>query len=136
MRQRKSINQINVVPYIDVMLVLLVIFMVTAPLVTPGEITLPTVGQKLTVPTSPLHVVLRRNGAYALRDERSGGSEQTLSRERLINAVKQRVLARPDQAVVIEADKGVLYDDVVTILDVLKQNGADKVGLLVQPPQK
>ena len=136
MRQRKSINQINVVPYIDVMLVLLVIFMVTAPLITPGEITLPTVGQKLTVPVSPLHVVLRPRGVYALRDERTGGSEQTLNRERLINAVRERVLAHPEQAVVIEADKGVPYGDVVTILDVLKQNGAEHVGLLVQPPQK
>ena len=53
-RPRKSMNQINVVPYIDVMLVLLVIFMVTAPLVNPGEIELPSVGSKLTAPSAPL----------------------------------------------------------------------------------
>ena len=57
-RPRKSINQINVVPYIDVMLVLLVIFMVTAPLVSPGEIELPSVGSKLTTPVLPLEVTL------------------------------------------------------------------------------
>ena len=59
-RARKSINQINVVPYIDVMLVLLVIFMVTAPLITPGEIELPSVGSKLTVRSQPLKVTARR----------------------------------------------------------------------------
>jgi biopolymer transport protein TolR len=57
-RARKPINQINVVPYIDVMLVLLVIFMITAPLVAPGEIELPSVGSKLTVPVDPLNVRL------------------------------------------------------------------------------
>jgi len=60
-RPRKAINQINVVPYIDVMLVLLVIFMVTAPLVSPGEIELPSVGSKLTTPVQPLEVTLRND---------------------------------------------------------------------------
>ena len=63
--RRKAINQINVVPYIDVMLVLLVIFMVTAPLISPGEIELPRVGSKLTAPVQPLEVTLRN-------DNRSG----------------------------------------------------------------
>ncbi len=61
---RKPINQINVVPYIDVMLVLLVIFMVTAPLVAPGEIELPSVGSKLIVPVQPLEVTTRRQVAF------------------------------------------------------------------------
>jgi biopolymer transport protein TolR len=64
-RARKSINQINVVPYIDVMLVLLVIFMVTAPLVAPGEIELPSVGSKLTVPAQPLEVRLNKDGTLS-----------------------------------------------------------------------
>ena len=67
-RPRKSINQINVVPYIDVMLVLLVIFMITAPLITPGEITLPSVGSKLTTPVSPLQIPIRRDGSLWLKE--------------------------------------------------------------------
>ena len=57
-RTRKAINQINVVPYIDVMLVLLVIFMITAPLINPGEIELPSVGSSRKAPVSPLEVIL------------------------------------------------------------------------------
>ena len=68
-RARKSINQINVVPYIDVMLVLLVIFMVTAPLISPGEIELPSVGSKLTTPVQPLEVTLRNDTSLWLRDQ-------------------------------------------------------------------
>ena len=59
-RPRKSINQINVVPYIDVMLVLLVIFMITAPLITQGEIKIPSVGGTLTTPVTPMHIQIRR----------------------------------------------------------------------------
>ena len=65
-RARKTINQINVVPYIDVMLVLLVIFMVTAPLINPGEIELPSVGSRLTAPAQPLEVTLRTDGTLLL----------------------------------------------------------------------
>ena len=68
-RPRKSINQINVVPYIDVMLVLLVIFMVTAPLVNPGEIELPSVGSKLVAPAAPLELTLRSDGRWWLEDK-------------------------------------------------------------------
>jgi biopolymer transport protein TolR len=136
-RPRKSINQINVVPYIDVMLVLLVIFMVTAPLITPGEIELPTVGSKPAVPQSPLHVFVDKKGALSLRDERSGTSVKARNRQDLATLIQQKLGARPDQPVVIEADKDVPYGDVVAILDLLKQtSGTGKVGLLVQPPQK
>ena len=72
-RPRKSINQINVVPYIDVMLVLLVIFMVTAPLINPGEIELPSVGSTLTAPAQPLEVTLNTDGTLSLQDQQAGG---------------------------------------------------------------
>ena len=69
MRPRKSINQMNVVPYIDVMLVLLVIFMVTAPLINPGQVELPSVGQKLNVPVSPIEITILQDGrAYSIKD--------------------------------------------------------------------
>ena len=131
-RPRKSINQINVVPYIDVMLVLLVIFMITAPLVAPGEIQLPSVGTKLTPPVQPLEVTLRNNVLY-LRDRASNGPERRVSKDDLV----AEVLAKQheaDQAVVIAADAKAPYQDVLNVLALLQQNGVRKVGLLARPP--
>ncbi len=71
-RSRKAINQMNVVPYIDVMLVLLVIFMVTAPLINPGQVELPSVGSRLAVPVQPLEVTLRTDQSLWLRDGATG----------------------------------------------------------------
>ena len=133
MRTRKTINQINVVPYIDVMLVLLVIFMVTAPLITPGEIELPSVGSKPAVPVAPLQVKVYRNGDVGLRDMHQGGREQRMSLQELIARIGDKQSGTNVQAVVIEADKGVVYDRVVAVLDALQRGGAQKVGLLVQP---
>ncbi len=131
-RPRKSINQINVVPYIDVMLVLLVIFMVTAPLVSPGEIELPSVGSKLTTPVLPLEVTLRNDQLW-LRDQAANTPAARVSREELV----VRVLAkqgRQEQPVVIAADKNARYEDVLSVLDLLQRNGVKKVGLLARPP--
>jgi biopolymer transport protein TolR len=129
---RKPINQINVVPYIDVMLVLLVIFMVTAPLVAPGEIELPSVGSKLTVPVQPLKVRLEGK-SITLADETTKGSPRRVTQEQLVTSVlaAQGAGERP---VVIEADKNARYQDVLDILDVLQRNGVKKVGLMARPP--
>jgi biopolymer transport protein TolR len=135
-RPRKSINQINVVPYIDVMLVLLVIFMVTAPLVAPGEIELPSVGSRLTVPAQPLKVTLNTDGTLALLDQQAGGAEATLSREALVGRIRAKQAKLPDQPVVIAADRNARYEDVLGVLDLLQQNGIRKVGLLARPPAK
>jgi len=133
MRARKSINQINVVPYIDVMLVLLVIFMVTAPLITPGEIELPSVGQKPAVPLAPLQVRVYRDGAVTLRDMQSGGRETPrMGVNDLVARVAEKQSGSNAQAVVIEADRDVRYDQVVNVLDALQRGGATKVGLLVK----
>jgi len=132
MRRHRPIAQINVVPYIDVMLVLLVIFMITAPLVAPGEIQLPTVGSKLTVPVQPLEITLRNNTLF-LRDRSVNAPEQRVSRDDLV----ARVLARQqqqDQPVVIAADRNAKYEDVLAVLDVLQRNGVRRVGLLARPP--
>ena len=134
-RQRKAINQINVVPYIDVMLVLLIIFMVTAPLISPGEIELPSVGSKLTVPMQPLEVTLRNDNSIWLRDQASAGtSADRVSRDELVARIVAKQQRSPDQGVVIAADKNARYDDVLTILDLLQRNGVKKVGLLARPP--
>ena len=133
-RSRKPINQINVVPYIDVMLVLLVIFMVTAPLVNPGEIQLPTVGSALTTPVDPMEVTIRADGRYFLRDVAAKGPLTPIrSVEDLAATIVQRQAERPNQPVVINADVGTRYENVVRVLDVLQRNKVQRVGLLARP---
>jgi len=132
-RVRKPINQINVVPYIDVMLVLLVIFMVTAPLVTPGQIELPSVGSKLVAPVLPLEVTLGPNKSLALLDQATKVSQTRLTKEQLVARVLEKQQGGQEQAVVIKADKNARYEDVIEILDLLQRNGVRKVGLLARP---
>ena len=132
-RPRKSINQINVVPYIDVMLVLLIIFMVTAPLISPGEIELPSVGTTLAQPAQPLEVTLRNDKSLWLRDQATNAPAARVTEDELV----ARILAKQGQQVqpvVIAADKSARYEDVLRILDLLQQNGVKKVGLLARPP--
>src|SRR5215471_10486928 len=119
MRHRKSINQINVVPYIDVMLVLLVIFMVTAPLINPGIVELPSVGSKLVAPSSPLEVTLRTDQSLWLREGVS--PPQRVSRAELVARLRDRQSRNPNQAVVIAADRAVRYEEVIGVLDVLQR---------------
>ncbi len=133
-RTRKSMNQINVVPYIDVMLVLLVIFMVTAPLVNPGEIELPSVGSRLVAPAQPLEVTLRTDGTITLRDQQAGGPATAMSRDELVARIRAKQAKLPDQPVVIAADRAARYEDVLGVLDLLQRNGVRKVGLLARPP--
>ena len=131
-RARKSINQINVVPYIDVMLVLLVIFMVTAPLVSPGEIELPSVGSRLVAPVQPLEVTLRTDMSLMLRDQSTNSPAVRVTREDLVARIVARQ-AKQEQPVVVAADKGARYEDVLGVLDLLQRNGVKKVGLLARP---
>ena len=133
-RHRKSINQINVVPYIDVMLVLLVIFMVTAPLVAPGEIELPSVGSKLTVPVQPLEVTIQAKNVLLLTDRASKGAAVRVSKEDLLARVLAKQQPGQEQPVVIAADGKATYQDVLDILDLLQRSGVKKVGLLARPP--
>jgi len=126
-------NQINVVPYIDVMLVLLVIFMVTAPLVNPGQIELPQVGKTSAPPVQPLEVSIRSDKSIWLRDRSQGSNEIKVTRGDLVKAVREKQKANPDQAVVIAADKDVRYEAVLEVMDTLQQNQVKKVGLLAKP---
>ena len=135
-RPRKSINQINVVPYIDVMLVLLVIFMVTAPLISPGEIELPSVGRALPTPVEPLTVTLNPDGTLTLADARGGGGGTRVSRDELVAGVRARQAKSPDQPVVIEAGKDARYQDVLDVLDLLQRNDVKRVGLLARAQPK
>jgi len=128
----KPMSQINVVPYIDVMLVLLVIFMITAPLMNPGQIDLPSVGKSLAPPIAPLVVVIRKDTTLALRDLGNSDQELDVSRAELITLLKQKQARNAEQSVVISADKNVRYEEVINVMDVLKQQQIQKVGLLVQ----
>ena len=130
-RPRKAINQINVVPYIDVMLVLLVIFMVTAPLINPGEMQLPSVGSKLTTPVSPLEIRISADQTLTFHEAPSGPIK--MSRDDIIARIRDRQARNPDQAVVIYADGTIPYKAVMEVLDMLQRNRIAKVGLMARP---
>jgi biopolymer transport protein TolR len=125
-------SQINVVPYIDVMLVLLVIFMVTAPMMNPGQVDLPSIGKALTPPTAPLEVIIKKDNSLALRDHASADAEHEVSSEEMVITIKQKQAANAEQPVVISADKNVRYEEVIKVMDVLQRQQVKKVGLLTQ----
>lgn len=126
---RRLKNEINVVPYIDVMLVLLVIFMVTAPLITPGLINLPTVGQADQIPSTPLEIQLEADGKLGLRMREAGAEVESINRADLVSAVLGRLT--PDTPVVIAADGKVPYEEVMKVMDTLRAAGVARLGLLV-----
>jgi len=82
-RTRKQVAQINVVPMIDVMLVLLVIFMVTAPFINPGQVDLPSVGKTAQPPAQPLEILIKESGEYRLRNRATGGAERVVAKAAL-----------------------------------------------------
>jgi biopolymer transport protein TolR len=134
MRRRKLMNEINVVPYVDVMLVLLVIFMVTAPLITPGLVELPSVAKSSQPPEAPLEVIIRPDQSLLLRERVKGqGVDRTVNMQQLIAGVKERQRRSPDQAVVISADKDVRYEAVLKVMDELQRADVKRVGLMVKP---
>jgi biopolymer transport protein TolR len=126
-------SEINVVPYIDVMLVLLIIFMVAAPLINPGQIDLPQSGQRLQPAVAPLEVRVRANGDLAFVNRAGAGDEIRVSRQQLVTMVRDAQRATPDQAVVISGDRNVRYEEVLQVLDVLQRNQVKRVGLLARP---
>ncbi len=132
-RHPRLMNQINVVPYIDVMLVLLVIFMVTAPLMNPGSIDLPSIGKTSAPPAAPIEISIRVGGGLSITDRDISGAERPVSRDELIKMIKNKQAKKPNQPVVISADKDVKYEAVIQVMDLLQQNQVKKVGLLAKP---
>ena len=126
-RKRRMMNQINVVPYIDVTLVLLVIFMVTAPMTNPGVIDLPKVGQSLKQPSAPIVVTVKKDGSLELDGDK-------IQRDQLLGKVKAK-LKNKESAVVVAGDEKAEYKNIVQILDLLQTNKIEKVGLLTKPAQ-
>jgi biopolymer transport protein TolR len=125
-KHRRMMNQINVVPYIDVMLVLLVIFMVTAPLTNPGVVELPQVGQALKQASTPLVVSIQRNGKAEI-------DGKTMERDELLFEIRSRLEKDPQRSVVVAADEKVEYGKVAEVMDMLKMAKVEKVGLLFEP---
>jgi biopolymer transport protein TolR len=130
--RRRALADINVVPYIDVMLVLVVILMVAAPFVNPSLVNLPTVGRSSRAPDRPLEIVIRANGSLSLRE---GSKEIASDMPGAIDAIRQRQAVRKDAPtpVVIAADRDVKYDHVMKAMDALQRAGVQRVGLSVKP---
>ena len=126
-------SQINVVPYIDVMLVLLVIFMVTTPMFSPGVVNLPSVGKAAQVDREPIQVVIDATGQFSVSEK--GEQEAVASLGALSEALARRTggdIARP---VVISADKTIAYEKVMDAMRQLQKDGYPHIGLLVKPEQ-
>jgi biopolymer transport protein TolR len=129
------VNEINVVPYIDVMLVLLVIFMVTAPLVPPGEIQLPTAGASTAADNKYIEVQVLADGTMRLRTGNTGdSSERSIVQAELESGVRalQAEFGEAPLPVVISGDRAVRYERIIEILDKLKQMNVGRVGLMVK----
>jgi biopolymer transport protein TolR len=135
-RGRRTINEINMVPFIDVMLVLLIIFMVTAPLITPSMINLPSVGKADRSPDKFVQVLIDKDAKLQVKDGMSNASAQDTTKERLVDRVRQLQGAPGADGkaapVVISADKNVKYESVVEVMDRLQRAGIERVGLSVQ----
>jgi biopolymer transport protein TolR len=124
-RKRRMMNQINVVPYIDVTLVLLVIFMVTAPMTNPGLVELPKVGQAMKQVGAPIVVTVQKDGMAQIEGK-------SYSRDKLLFEIKKQLKTK-DRPVVVAADEKTQYGKVIEVMDLLKQAKVDKVGLLFKP---
>lgn len=141
-RGRRAINEVNMVPFIDVMLVLLIIFMVTAPLITPSLIELPSIGQASKQPDRIIQIVIGKDERLELRHK----DKSSPVRLEALAAAVRRAQTEPDAdsrsggspqpvsstAVVISADKSVQYERVVRVIDTLQRAGIQRVGLSVQ----
>jgi biopolymer transport protein TolR len=128
-RGRRTISEINMVPFIDVMLVLLIIFMVTAPMITPSMVDLPSVGKAAKQPDQVVQVVIQKDERLELV---SNGKTDSATLGSVAASVKRLVGDGTNTAVVISADRSVKYEVVVKIMDSLQRAGIARVGLSVQ----
>ena len=129
-RRRRAVSEINMVPFIDVMLVLLIIFMVSAPLITTGVVDLPSVGKSRQRPASVIEVVVGTDEKLRLSVDK--GEPQPISLQQLAGRVKAAQGERQDVPVVISADRQVRYESVVKVMDSLQRAGVQRVGLSVK----
>ena len=128
-RGRRTINEINMVPFIDVMLVLLIIFMVTAPMITPSVIDLPSVGKAAKQPDQVIQIVVQRDESLEMVND---NKTSKINFDNLANTVQMAQTGQKNSAVVISADRNVKYETVVKVMDTLQRAGIQRVGLSVQ----
>jgi biopolymer transport protein TolR len=131
-RGRRTISEINMVPFIDVMLVLLIIFMVTAPLISPSMIDLPSVGKAAKQPDAIIQIIIQKDDSLEIK---SGKAQENSARAAIGSVaaqVKKLQAGSANTAVVISADKAVKYETVVAVMDKLQRAGIARVGLSVQ----
>jgi biopolymer transport protein TolR len=128
-RGRRTINEINMVPFIDVMLVLLIIFMVTAPMITPSMVDLPSVGKAAKQPDQVIQIVVQKDGSLEMVND---SKTQKTNLDNLANTVRVAQTGQANSAVVISADRNVKYETVVKVMDTLQRAGIQRVGLSVQ----
>ncbi len=128
-RGRRAMNEINMVPFIDVMLVLLIIFMVTAPLITPGVINVPSAGESSKAPDKRIDVQIDAEGQLSLAGEvrREGISEQEA-----VAAIKSALADNPELPVMLAADSELRYQQVMSMMKQLREAGVQRVGLAVR----
>jgi biopolymer transport protein TolR len=129
-RRRRAISEINMVPFIDVMLVLLIIFMVSAPLITTGIVDLPSVGKAQQRPPRVVEVVVGADERIRLRVDQQEAGSATLAQ--LAARVREAQGGAADTPVVISADRQLKYDTVVRVMDTLQRAGIRRVGLAVR----
>jgi biopolymer transport protein TolR len=134
-RGRRTISEINMVPFIDVMLVLLIIFMVTAPLITPSMIDLPSVGKAPKQPDAVIQIIIQKDESLELKQLPAGTESARSAINTVADQVKKLQAGQSGVAVVISADKSVKYETVVAVMDKLKRAGIERVGLSVQLAQ-
>ena len=128
--RRRTISEINMVPFIDVMLVLLIIFMVSAPLITTGLVDLPSVGKSQQRPDRVIEVIIGSNESLRIRID--GKEPQSVPLRSLATRVRELQAGNANTPVVIAADKAVKYEAVVRAMDSLQRAGVLRVGLAVK----
>ncbi len=131
---RRTISDINMVPFIDVMLVLLIIFMVTAPLLTPSMIDVPSVGKASTAPEQVITLEIDKELRIVIKSKTSGqdhNSKQDATMDNAANLALQLQAGNANTPVIISADKKIAYENVVKLMDKLQRAGVQRVGLAV-----
>jgi biopolymer transport protein TolR len=128
-RGRRAMNEINMVPFIDVMLVLLIIFMVTAPLITPSVVNVPSAGQASKAPDKRVDVLIDKDGKLSLAGVATG---KNLSDKEAMAAIRAALASQPDLPVMIAAEGDQRYKQVMDMMKQLREAGVQRVGLAVK----
>ncbi|MDR0458149.1 MAG: ExbD/TolR family protein [Burkholderiaceae bacterium] len=131
-QSRRAINEINMVPFIDVMLVLLIIFMVTATVITPGAINVPSAGKSSRAPDDYITVAVDAQGKLSSNAGKGSQMQDAASDADLARHIKQALQTAPGMPVLLAADKNLPYQQVITVMGKLRQAGVQRIALSVK----